>query len=450
MRLPEIKQRGRELFAISAPMVVELLAISVMGMVSTMLVASIGEYAVSAVGMVDAVSNMIIALFAALTTGGTIVVSQYIGRQDVLSAKRAGGQAIILAALLSIIAAAGILIFRGQVLNALFGGAEADVMEAALLFITIVTFSFPVLACLQTVFGILRGSGDTLTPMVVSIAMNVVNLALGYTLINGFAVIPAMGVAGAGIALLISRSLGLLGVLIFVTTKAKGIKLNRLRYFKPNFEMQKTILHLGMPTSFEQGLFQGGRLITQTFIVSISTAAIATNAIANSLMGFINVPGMAVSSGVMILVGQRIGRGEAEDVKRTVVFSVIAASGMFAVLGFITFLIRNPLFALFNPSPEALQLLPMVVISYLIATPLVWSISFVVPSSLRATGDVLYTMIVSISSMMLLRVAFSYVFAIVLGWGVIGIWLAMYLDWIGRSLLFLPRLLSGKWKGKGV
>ena len=454
MKKQEIKTRGRELLKISAPMVVEHLAIAAMGMISTMLVASIGEHATSALGMVDSVSNLIIALFAALTTGGTIVVAQYIGKQDIMSAKRAAGQAILLTVIFSAVVLAVLLLFNVQVLDLLFGEAEADVMAAALTFLFIISFSFPVLAVTQTIFGILRGSGDTLTPMVISILMNGVNLGLGFVLINGldlgFFAIPAFGVTGAAMGLVIARILGLSAAVFFIVRKARGVRLNRLRFFKPDMPIQKTILNLGMPTSFESALFHVGRLVTQVFIVSISTAAIATNTIAGSIANFVNVPGMALATGVMILIGQRVGRGQVEDVKTTALFATVVASLMFAALCFIMFFVRQPIFALFNPSEEALSYLPMVFISYLVVTPLLWGVSFVLPAALRATGDVVYPMVVSISTMLVIRVAFSYIFAIVMNMGIMGIWLAMYLDWAARGVFFIPRLLRGKWKGKGI
>jgi len=454
MKKQEIKRRSKELFKISMPMVVEHLAIAAMGMISTMLVASIGEHATSALGMVDSISNLIIALFAALTTGGTIVVAQYIGKQDVISAKRAAGQAISLSAVFSAVVLVILLIFRVQVLNLLFGGAEADVMSAALTFLLIVSFSFPILAITQTIFGILRGAGDTLTPMVISILMNGVNLGLGIVLIGGvnlgFIAIPALGVTGAAMALVIARLFGLAIAIYYMVKKARGVRLNKLRFFKPDMPISKTILNLGMPTSFESALFHIGRLVTQVFIVSISTAAIATNTIAGSIANFVNVPGMALATGVMILIGQRVGRGEVEDVKKTAIFATVVASIMFAALCLVMFFVRNPIFSLFNPSEEAMGYLPTVFITYLVVTPLFWAVSFVLPAALRATGDVVYPMIVSISTMLVIRVAFSYIFAIALGMGIMGIWLAMYLDWVARGAFFLPRMLGNRWKGKGI
>jgi putative MATE family efflux protein len=454
MKKQEIMRRSRELLKISMPMVAEHLAIAAMGMISTMLVASIGPHATAALGMVDSVSNLIIALFAALTTGGTIVVAQYIGKQDIISAKRAAGQAILLSAIFSAVVLAILLVFRVQMLDLLFGDAEADVMEAALTFLFIVSFSFPILAVTQTIFGILRGSGDTLTPMIISILMNGINLGLGLVLINGLNLglfaIPAFGVPGAAMALLIARAMGLAAAAFFIVKKARGVRLNKTRFFKPDVAIQKTILNLGMPTSFESGLFHVGRLITQVFIVQISMAAVETNTIAGSIANFVNVPGMALATGVMILVGQRIGRGESHDVKKTVLFATAVSSLLFLTVCAVMFFVRNPIFALFNPTDEALSYLPAVFITYLAVTPLFWAISFVIPAALRATGDVVYPMVVSVSTMLIVRVAFSYVLAIFLDMGIMGIWLAMYLDWIARGAFFLPRLLSNKWKGKGI
>jgi len=116
----------------------------------------------------------------------------------------------------------------------------------------------------------------------------------------------------------------------------------------------------------------------------------------------------------------------------------------------VMFFLQGPIVGLFNPSAEAQEYLPMVYISYLIATPLLWAMSFVLPSALRATGDVIYPMVVSIISMLALRVTFSYIFAIPMGMGIMGIWLAMYLDWVVRSAFFVPRMLGNKWRGKGI
>lgn len=443
----EIKTRSKELLKISIPMAIEHISVSLMGMFSIMLISYfVGEYATSALGMVDAITHLILALFAALTTGGTIIVSQYMGRQDRSSAKRAGGQAIMLSTVASLIMFVVIFVFRDQILNLLFSEAEAAVMEAARTFLTIMNFSYPVVAVTLTVFGIIRGTGDTFAPMVISLIMNCFNLILGIILIGAL----DLGVYGAAWALTISKVVGLVCAGWFLTRKAKNLRINKFKYFKPDFGRQKAILRLGLPTSFESGLFQAGRLITQVMIVTISTAAIAANTIGFTIMNFSNVPGMALATGTMILVGQRVGRGETHDVIKTSMFSIGMGFVFLMVLGLLIILLRNPIFATFNPTAETMEYLPTIIISYLLIAPFFWPASFVLPACLRATGDVVYPMIVSISTMFAVRIALGFVFGILLGMGIAGVWIGMYLDWVARSAFFIPRMLRGKWKGKGL
>jgi len=448
------KFRVRELLRITLPMVVEHLSLSVIAMVSAMLVAGVGEHAISAMGMVDSVLNLIFALFAALTVGGVIVVSQYMGREDIVRAKAACGQAVLLATVFSLIVAGILLIFGAGILSALFPAAADDVAESARTFLVLVSLSFPALALRETIFGLLRGTGDTLTPMTISIVTNILNLLLGIALILGidwwFIRISPMGVAGAGTALLISRTLGAIAGGWFVARRVKRIRLNRLSYLRPNFSMQKTIMRLGMPTSLESGLFNVGALIIQMLIVSMGTAAIATHAIGSNIMGFVNVPGNALATSLMILVGARIGRGEAEDVLPTARFVVFAGMGAFAVVCLGVFFMRGWLFGLFSPEPETLVYLNRVIIVALVASPLLWPSSFIAPAALRATGDVMHPMIVSIISMLGVRVVISLVLGVFMGWGILGVWLGMTADWLVRGICFWVRLIRGKWKGKAI
>ena len=454
MKKAEIQSRTKEMLKISLPMAIEHVSVSLMGVVSTMLISYVGEHATSAIGVVDSVTHLILALFAALTVGGTIVVAQYIGREDRKSAKRAGGQAILLTIVLSLIMFAIIAIFRDQILRALFSDADYYVMEASRTFLTIINFSYPIVAVTLTIFGIIRGSGDTFAPMVISVMMNVLNLLLGLILIRGldfgFIAIPGFGIAGAAWALVASKAFGLAAAVYYLAKKARGIRLNRLKYLLPDFKRQKAILKFGLPTSFESGLFQAGRLVTQVIVVSMTTAAIATNTIGFAIVNFANVPGMALSTGAMILISQRIGRGDEKDVVRSSLFTLVISGIFLIILGIIIVLFRNPIFALFNPSEETAQLLGIVVVSYVLIAPFFWPSSFILASCLRATGDVVYTMVVAISTMIFARIAFAYILGIVFNMGIIGVWIAMYIDWVARSILLHIRLFGGKWKGRGI
>ncbi|WP_250227493.1 MATE family efflux transporter [Anaeropeptidivorans aminofermentans] len=452
----ESKKRLRELLTISSPIIMEQVFITIMGLVNQLMVANaIGEHAVSAVGIIDSVSNIMISVFAALTTGGTIIVAQYIGRKNMEEAKEAGSQALVLAVILSFFVMVFFYVFKVGMMNFLFDGTEKLVYDSGFSYFTIIMFSFPVLAITQTIFGVARGSGNTATPMLITIIMNVFNVILGYLLIFPWKVnifnwlnieSGGFGIEGAAWALLLARLVGMILSVIHIIFLEKNIRLNKLKYFKINFATQKNVLGIGIPTSVESSLFQVGRLITQLYIVGMGTAAMFANSVSSNIFGFVNVPGNALSTGVMILVGQKIGRGEEEDVEKTTFFAVKAGAIMFLIISIVLFPMTGLIGRAYNASDVSARLINGILKSGFIATPIFWTSSFVTPAALRATGDVKYTMIIAIASMWIVRIVLGYILGVTMGFGVYGVWVAMYSDWVIRGLFFTLRMKKGGWK----
>ena len=170
----------------------------------------------------------------------------------------------------------------------------------------------------------------------------------------------------------------------------------------------------------------------------------------NSIAGILNAPGGAFSTGAVILVGQRIGRGDSHDVRKTAYFSVVAAMVLLTFVCLLTFILMNPILSLYYTTDEMLVILRPVLITMFVMTPIAWPASFVTPGALRATGDVKYTMVVAVASMIFVRVAFAYILGVHFGLGILGVWFSMYMDWIVRGVFFLNRVRNGKWQGRGV
>ncbi len=453
------KGRTTELFKISIPIVIEQLFTTMLGAVNTMMAATLGMYALSAVSMIDSITNIIIAIYAALTVGCTIVVAQYIGRGEKSQATTAAAQSALLSVFFSLVLFIFFFFFQDYVVSSILKEAEVSVLEAARTYLGITIYSFFAIALTQTIFGILRGTGDTGSPMLITIIMNLFNIAIGYIVIIGLninffglfkIVTPSFGIAGAGIALLASRYIGVALSLFFIIKRSKIIKLNKPVYFKPVFSMQKTILGIGIPTSIESSLFQVGRLITQLFIVSMGTAAMAANSIGGTYFAIISVPGNAFCTGVMILVGHRIGRGEKDDVEKTVMFSLKFGMLLMFILCFASFPFTDFISATYRADAPTAALLKQLLYSAFIATPLFWPLAFIIPSALRATGDVKFTMLVSVIAMWIFRIGSGYLFGVILGLGVLGVWFGMYIDWAIRGVVFIIRLKHGHWKTKDV
>ena len=441
---PEYAARSKEFFGLTYPVFLEQIFVVMLGIITIIMVSSIGEYALSAVSMVESIVQLVSAFFSALTVGSTIVVAQYTGRGDHTKVTGVAAQGILSSLFFGVILCAVFAAFRVQFINLLFGHAEYAVVIDARLFLGMIAFSFPAMAVMMTAFGVLRGSGNTRVPMVITISINIVNVVLGLILIRNF------GVAGAAVALLVSRYIGALVGVVYILKKSKTIKFTGIRDFVPDIAIQKIILGFGLPTSVESGTFQMGKLLITVFIAGMGTAAIASNAIANSVAWILNAPGMAFSTGAVILVGQRIGRGETHEVRKTAYYSVVAAMVVFIFLCSLTFVLMNPIVSLFYTTDEMLFILRPVLVTLLIMTPIAWAASFVTPGALRATGDVKYTMVVAVATMIFVRVVFTYVLGVHFGLGLLGVWISMYMDWIVRGAFFLNRVRNGKWQGKGV
>ncbi len=454
----EIKRLGQAIARLSLPVLVEQFFIVIMGIVNTMLASNLGKEVISAIGMIDTISNIIISVFGALAIGGTVVVAQYTGHNDGEKANQAAAQALMSCLLIAGLATFLIRIFQQPLVRLLFGQADPQVFANALSYLSVILWSYIPIALVNIAFGILRGAGDTRTPMKVSILMNIFNVIFSYVLIYGIHLdfgltvvqTPGFGIWGAALGLSLARTLGAILVLIPLFRGSKLIQLGRLRHFRIQPDMQKCIFGLGIPASAEQLMFNGGKLIVQTFIVRLGTVAMAANAIATSIVSMLIIPGNAMAIAATTLVGQQIGRGQPKEAKKQLIFLTAAASVAIAIISLILWPFLDQLIRLYTHDQSTVKLTFMVILSTFIAQPLFWATSFIMPAGLRGAGDVRYTMTVSMISMWSLRILLGYVFSVLLPWGVLGIWLAMYIDWVFRSVFFMRRLRGGHWLKKTI
>jgi putative MATE family efflux protein len=429
-----------------------------MGVINTMLAANMGKEAISAIGMIVTRQQHLDRPVrrpvpsGARSSSPSTQARKTISRQPKRRSSRTSNLVISdgLAVLL--------WIFRFLIIRALYGDADAIVLDFADQYFSISLWSYIPIAMISVSFGILRGSGDTRTPMRISIIMNLCNVLLSYVLIYGLdirfggldLVLPAFGVRGAATGLTSARTIGMLLVLIPLLNGSKRIRLTRLELFRPRWDLLRSIFRLGIPASAEQLMFQGGRLITQTYIVRLGTAAIAANTISISVNSLLMVPGNALAIAATALVGQQIGAGRFKEARKQLNFLILAASAAMALVSLVMLAIKDPVIRLYTHDEQISQLVSVIILSSLVVQPFIWSTSFITPAGLRGAGDIRYTMVVSIISMWLLRILLGYVFAVILPWGVLGVWIAMYVDWLCRSIFFVRRVQRDEWFAKVV
>lgn len=448
----------KDVMDLSLPIIAEQAFVIIMGVVNTIMAGHLGREAVSAIGMVDSLNNIFIAFFSALAVGGTVVIAQYFGKRDIKKVNESAIHAVLASTVISVIITLLIYIFRYPVVSILYGSADQSVFDNVLVYLNITLLTYPLIAVTSVSSGVLRGVGDSKTPMKVSIIMNILNVLLSYTLIYGFKMgnahfslsIPALGVKGAALGIAIARTVGALLILYTLTGGTRAVSLRITRDFRVNYDILGSVFGIGIPASVENVLFQIGKLITQVFVVGFGTASIAANYVANSVFGVINISGSALSLAATTIIGQYMGRRDSDGANDTLVYVTKLTAICLLIISSLTLPFANIIARLYSTDTEVINIAAMLIRTASLSMPTLWATSFILPAGLKGAGDAKYTMIISILSMWLFRVGGGYILCTTLGLGVLGVWLGMYIDWVFRGIMFYGRLKSGKWKNNVV
>ena len=434
----------KDIVRLMVPLVIEQVLAVAIGMADTMMVSSCGEAAVSGVSLVDSINVLLINIFSALATGGSIICAQYIGRDDHANANASAKQLIVATFLISAAIMIICLFGNAPILSVVFPNTEKSVMNNCITYFFWSAISYPFLGVYNAGAALFRSMGNSRITMIISLAMNLLNICGNAILIFGC----GMGVAGAAIATLASRIFGAVIILYLLRWRSHGITLDSLLHWRLDFKMIRTILKIGIPNGLENGMFQIGKILVQGLVASFGTVAIAANAVGNSIASMATIPGAAVGLGMITIVGQCIGAKRYDEAKRYMFRLTGLAYVLMIFVNIILFLLLNPLIGLFNLSAETASITSVLLIYHGIMSSILWPMAFTLPNGLRAANDVKYTMLVSVISMWACRIGLSYILASFLNLGVLGVWIAMTIDWAVRIIFFLGRVISGKWKKK--
>lgn len=430
------------------PLIVEQFLAVAIGMADTVMVTSCGEAAVAGVSLVDSINVLLINIFSALATGGAILASQYIGRQDKEQANVAAKQLVLVTAGISVLVMAICLFANASLLHMVFGEAEADVMTNAETYFFWSALSYPFLALYNAGAALFRAMGNSRISMFTALLMNALNIGGNALLIYGM----NMGVAGAAIASLVSRFVGAAIMLALLRLRHQMIRLDSLIRLGFHPPMIRQILGVGVPNGLENGMFQIGKILVQRLITVLGTASISANAVANTVAALPQIPGAAIGLAMITVVGQCIGAGEQDQAKSYTLRLTGLAYASMSVLCILEVVLVAPIVGFFNLSAQTAELARQLLVYHGITCLIMWPASFVLPNGLRAAGDVRFTMLVSVLSMWVFRIGFSYLLADDwgLGLGLLGVWMAMVIDWVARAAVFSLRFLRGKWKNLQV
>ena len=424
----------KDLMKLLAPLIVEQILAVLVGMVDVMMVAAVGEAAVSGVSLVDSISVLIIQILAALATGGAVVSAQYLGKKQSENACRAAGQLVGVTTILSLIVTMAALIGNRHLLGVVFGKVETAVMNDVVIYFGITALSYPFIAVYNSCAALFRSMGNSRISMVISIVMNTINVVGNAVCIFGL----HMGVAGVAYPTLAGRMVAAVLMVYLIQKPDNIIRINRLSELRPNFHMIRNILSIGIPNGLESGMFQFGKIALQSLVSSLGTAAIASYAVASNLVTLLYLPGNAIGLGLITIVGQCVGAGETGQAKQYTRQLTGINYAILIVLCTVMIVFGGPLVGIYRLSSEASAISRQMITAHSIAM-VVWPLAFTIPYTLRASLDAKFTMAVSVFSMWVFRIAFAYLFVRIFHLGVMGVWYGMFIDWIFRAAVFSLR-----------
>ena len=433
---------NQELKKMIVPLFLEQLLVMLVGLADTLVVSYAGESAVSGVSLVNQFNTIFIYLFTALASGGAVVISQYIGRQEADHAGESASQLLMFSTVFSVLLGVAVLLGNEAMLHLLFGKVEQPVMEACITYLRISSYSYPALAIYNAGAAVYRSLGKTNVTMYISVASNVLNVignVIGVFLLRA-------GVAGVAWPSFIARVFSAVVITFLCFRKKNGVVYRGKWIFGWNGSLMKSILNVAVPNGIENGIFQLVKVALSSIVALFGTYQIAANGVAQSIWSLAALAGVAMGPVFITVIGQCMGNGNTEAAeyyfkKLTKLTLLISAAW-----NFIIFILAPVFLRFYLLEPETKQLVVWLVLIHNVFNAAAYPFSGALSNGLRAAGDVKFTMYVSVASTVAVRLFLSYLLGVTLQMGVIGIALAMVCDWVVRAVLFIWRERTGRWK----
>ena len=440
--LPPAKETVGSLANVAWPSIVEAFLVSLVSMIDTMMVGTLGHEAIASVGLTNQPRFIVLALFMSLNVGVTAVVSRRRGEGNRESANRTLRQALLIAAVLSIILSAIAVYYAEPLLR--FAGAQDDSIEGAVAYFRIVIGGIFFNIISLTINAAQKGCGNTRIAMRTNVCANVVNIIFNYLLIGGNFGFPRLGVAGAAIATTLGYFVAFLISLFSVRKADRFLYLSFKESFLPDKQNFSALMNVGSSAAVEQVFVRVGFFVFAKIIASLGTLAFSTHQICMNLLNLSFAFGDGLAVAASSLVGQNLGKKRPD---LAIVYGKTAQRvgimiGACLCVTFIT--LRRVLILPFSQESDIISLGSQILLILAVMCPA--QISQVIFSNcLRVAGDTRFVALVSLVSIGLGRTVVAYFFTFTLSLGLIGAWISFMLDQLTRLVLSAWRFGKGRW-----
>jgi putative MATE family efflux protein len=435
-------KEGRQILKFALPLLVGSVFQQLYNIVDSIIVGRVvGKEALAAVGNAFPIMLTLIALIIGVAFGGTIVISQYFGAKDYEKVKKAIGTIYLLMFSMAIVLSIVGLIFSEKVLRLI--DVPEDILPMAKTYINIIIAGLVVFFGFNGTSAILRGLGDSKTPMYFMIISTGMNIILDLLFVVKF----EWGIAGAAYATLISQGGAFITAIIYLN---KTHKLISIRFKDFTFDKQIFLqsLRIGLPTGFQQTFVALGMMALLRIVNNFGTNVIAGYSVAGRIDSIAITPAMIFSQALAAFVGQNIGAGKQERIKKGLRATFLMSSAVAIAISSLIILSKGVLVGIFNKDPEVIRIggeyLVIVSLFYIVFTGM-----FTINGLLRGAGDTLVPMFITLFALWLVRIPAA-VFLSKTELQETGIWWAVPIGWAAGLILSFAYYKTGKWKNKAV
>ncbi|WP_298498576.1 MATE family efflux transporter [uncultured Methanobrevibacter sp.] len=432
---------NKALLYLFIPLLVEYALEFFVGFADSIMVASLGEAAISGVSLVDFLVQLLIFSFSALATGGAVVAGQYLGDKQFDKAQDSATQLVWFSTILSTVLMVVVILLRRVLIGVLFGQIEADVWANADMYLYIIALSIPFIAIYNAGAAIFRTTNNASLPMKIMLVCDVLNV-IG----NAFCIYYlGWDVRGVAIPTVISRMVSAYVIMYFAVDEDYKLHIKKTLKHKFDLYILKKVLKVGIPYGIENGLFQLGRVLVLSIVSTFGTMAIAANSVGYAIGIFSVLPGFAINLGLTAVISNCVGANDYEQARYYNKKCLIIVFISHIVINIVIFALLPLILGIYDLSAQTAAMTTEMVIWHGIFAIIIWPLSFTIPATFRGAGDSKSVMYISLAVMFACRIGLSYIIADWMGIGVFGTWIAMFIDWYVRAAIYIYRYFSNKW-----